>query len=427
MREKVKGHVSAGDSRAFNKTKNISLNIFLFFCSSLFTYFLAEIIFVNVFLYNLPLRLHGFLPSPFQILTQNSKEGLIPRNYIALVGDSYAVGMGDEYLTIDKNLNYSNYGTRGLLNKATGKDVVSFGQGGVGSLGGLVAKPVNYYKYLNATFFYKIRMPETIIVYFYENDINNNFQELNLRFIAQYGPGKIHNKELFEGFIRSEVLREDDIGKKAISFHWYDNLILYKFIYSSTGSLLKKAYNSFLTNTTNKNIEPKFKSTGINQVLVSGKIIPIPDRLQSPALELSEEEISLASYVFKYSLDYLCNFFANADVIVVYIPSPLSSYELSSQKVSIQTYHGRPGIYDARDVGKKSDLICEKIKKITEERQLIFIDTRDKIRSSAEKSIIHGPLDWKHFNKVGYVALCEAILSGLASHNNKDGFVFQTR
>ena len=43
----------------------------------------------------LPLRLYGSIDKNIRILAQSSKKGTLPHEYIAIVGDSYAVGASD--------------------------------------------------------------------------------------------------------------------------------------------------------------------------------------------------------------------------------------------------------------------------------------------------------------------------------------------
>lgn len=355
----------------------------------------------------MPLKLQGCLPDPICILAQNSKKGLIPKNYIALVGDSYSVGLGDHYLNIRNQFrNRSDFGSHGILYKKTGNDIITLGQGGAGSLDGLVAKPINRFRYLNATFFCKVDEPKLILVYFYENDIDNNIQDLKAHFINRYDLKKIYDKTYFKRFIDEEIMSKDSIYKKTESFHWYDNLFFLRFVTNLTlkvNSRLKKILNYEKIENT---IEPLEKS--INQVLINDKVVIIP-RTQGPALELTEEEINLAACVFEHSLDYLSEYFINSKIIVVYIPTPLSVYELASQKVNIWEYHDRGKVQNSENVAKKSDLICGKIKKITLSKKYIFIDTRNKLRQAAQKEPIHGPLDWIHFNKVGYAVFSETI------------------
>ena len=102
--------------------------------------------------------------------------------------------------------------------------------------------------------------------------------------------------------------------------------------------------------------------------------------------------------------------FNDAQILVVYLPSPLASYELSSQKVSIETYHDRDEMYDVADVARKNAFISHTIKSITELKGFVFINTTDAIRMASQKELLHGPSEWKHFNKRGYTVLAEAIL-----------------
>ena len=47
------------------------------------------------FIGKLPLRLYGLIDKDLRVLAQSSKKNQIPKDYIALTGDSYAVGAGD--------------------------------------------------------------------------------------------------------------------------------------------------------------------------------------------------------------------------------------------------------------------------------------------------------------------------------------------
>ena len=47
------------------------------------------------FIGKLPLRLYGLIDKDLRVLAQSSKKNQLPKDYIALTGDSYAVGAGD--------------------------------------------------------------------------------------------------------------------------------------------------------------------------------------------------------------------------------------------------------------------------------------------------------------------------------------------
>ena len=410
------------------KSKLLNYGLLLFFLSS--TYLLLEVL-TAAFLPNMPLRLQGYLPRAIGILAQSSKNGLKPKIYVALCGDSNAVGLGEWFKSVNKWKN-PDFGSQHILHKKTGSDVITFGQSGVGSLGGMVASPINGFRYLDSTSFFRIDKPEIILAYFFEgNDINNNIEEIELRFREKekYDMKKLYDKAYFRKFIKEVIIDKDRAYAEEIkSFRWYDNLVFLKFMRNMISSDLEKIMGKRM-----KNIEGDEENPGkvkdrkwdlaeeqINRVLVNGKEVAVPGRLQSPALELNEKEIELSLYVFEQSLDYMRQFFNGSKIFVVYIPSPLSSYDLASDKVSIQTYHGRDTIYKAGDVAKNNYLISSRIKKIAEDNDCVFINTTEAIRNASRKKLLHGPKEWKHFNKDGYTAFTEAIIPYMSLNVSKD-------
>ena len=153
------------------------------------TYLLLEFVGFRFFLPYLPLKLHGSLPKGIRILAQPSKRSMIPREYIALVGDSYARGDGDWLLDSNAGGN-PGFHSANLIYQATGRDVVAFGAPGAGSLTGLVSAPIGQFRYINASWPHALTPPGVILVYFYSgNDFNNNLLDLKLRFHPSF-PGK---------------------------------------------------------------------------------------------------------------------------------------------------------------------------------------------------------------------------------------------
>ena len=90
------------------------------------------------------MRLYGSIDKNLRILAQSSKKSTFPHEYIAIVGDSIAVGAGDWLEEVRKNsfLGSPSYSPAHLINEKTGIDVISFGQGGVGSFGGIWKDPI---------------------------------------------------------------------------------------------------------------------------------------------------------------------------------------------------------------------------------------------------------------------------------------------
>ena len=111
-------------------------------------------------IYKLPLSIYLGLGKDYKILGQYHKKSVIPTDYIALVGDSHALGSGDWYLeTVKKHkLTQGDYHSAHILFNETGRDVLSFGALGSGSLRGLVLKPISHFIYINSLRDFKLKI-----------------------------------------------------------------------------------------------------------------------------------------------------------------------------------------------------------------------------------------------------------------------------
>ena len=69
------------------------------------------------------------------------------KGYIALTGDSYAVGAGDWLIKAQRSSFFElpDYSVAHLIHKKTGIDVVSFGRAGAGSFDGIWLEPVSQF------------------------------------------------------------------------------------------------------------------------------------------------------------------------------------------------------------------------------------------------------------------------------------------
>ena len=155
-------------------------NLMLFLTSIFFIIGVGEWLFPK-FIGKLPLRLYGLVDKDLRILAQNSKKNLLPKRYIALTGDSYAVGAGDWLNEVRKSNFFGSpdYSAAHLIHKKTGIDVVSFGRAGAGSFDGIWLEPVTQFLYINSVRDYKLSPPKDILIFFYEgNDIYDNIQFL---------------------------------------------------------------------------------------------------------------------------------------------------------------------------------------------------------------------------------------------------------
>ncbi len=395
---------NVGTFMKLRKWANFLTPLLMIIGSTLLTYLVFEFLIFGSFLSSLPLKTHEYLNKRIRPLAQSSKKSVIPRNYVALVGDSYAQGYGDWFL--DSNFNENPpFHSAHVINQRTGIDIISFGKGGASSVRGMVTLPIAHYEYINATPQFELARPGGIIVYFYEgNDLNDNITLIERHFQKHFDMDRIYDREYFREFIDYTINKEHPLRRMESSMKIKDYLPFANFSYHLLKSVLPA--------------EPPAKQRSAKKVTAPPNIIQlldgeveIPRGLQSPALGLKEAELTLAIYVFEQSLRYLREYFKDVPIGVVYIPSPLSCYEIASREVSIQTYQNEEVIYDGQLVRTRSNAICYRLKEVADQQGVTFVDAREYLWPVAQEEIIHGPRDWKHFNKKGYTILAEAVIA----------------
>jgi hypothetical protein len=395
----------------------LGVNLLVAAASTLLVYLAIEMLVFPRLLPFMPLNRHGDLHEGVRMFAQSSKASCVPRDYVAIVGDSYAQGAGDWLLEVDHGRNPPHNVTH-LLHERLGRDVITFGASGAGSLRGLVAEPVSQLEFANASVHFDLAAPDAFVVLFYEgNDLNDNIRDLSLRYEGGAEPGSSLDPGAFRRFMDEKIVEEDPLFIEAGSFAWYDNFFLADFAYRAIRRVARVALRG---EEAYAPPPPEWHAGPINSALVGGKVVDIPDVLQGPALELTDAEIELASQVFGHSLEFLCERFPDSDVGVVYMPSPLSSYRLASATASTQTYHGRDEVYPASLVVERSDAIARSIREMTESRGCAFVDARERLRRESAETLIHGPKDWKHYNRTGLEALTDAVLEVLSEMNALD-------
>ena len=393
------------------------VNLALVISSLSLTYLILElIVFPRIITYT-PLRLHDVL-GPHRVLAQNSKQGAEPEDYIAIFGDSYAQGLGDWLVTSDSNRNLPFHSAH-IINQHTGRDVISYGQGGSDSIQGYILLPYRYLTRVNRSFVFTLEDPAEILVYFFEgNDIYDNLYRIERDYKPLFDTSKIKNPDYFSGFI--EYLQQKE---KAL----HENTVLIDRL-PFAGALMRllraNLQDPAVPEETVKNTP--LLTEDINLVEIDGSELPLTRKssVNGPVLYASEQEIDLAVYVFEQALVNVLDRFRSSSIHVIYIPSVLSSYRLTSSKVRTSGYREIPGaVYVSDFVYQRSDSICRSIQKLSEKYDVNFGDTRSMIRSEAEHVLLHGPQDITHFNKAGYTALGKAVVSIINGSGHEYGCV----
>jgi hypothetical protein len=393
------------------------------------------------FLDKLPLRLYGLVDKKLRILAQNSKKTQFPKEYIAITGDSYAVGVGDWSTEIQK-LNFfesPDYSPAHLIYNKTGIDVVSFGRAGAGSFDGIWLEPVSQFLYINSVRDYKLSPPKNFVIFFYEgNDVYGDIRFLrqNLKVIGDKQPTKIEFKKI-KNFLDKEFEKQLNLN---LNNSLWKNMIFIRFLFQGTSNLLEEWFSP--SKIINEGDSPfkavpegkvnitflDGKAVRLNEVLMNGKKIGLPINLQAPPqLGLTEfqkkegitdELIELSMFIFEKSISQLARFFPQSKINIVYIPSPVSAYKVISSHVQSRGYMQDVEITETQIVEFKHIKLCKTIKRFARSNEFSFINTTEKLRQAASLNFIHGPRDWDHLNKRGYQVLSDDIAEIFLNTNN---------
>ena len=291
--------------------------------------------------------------------------------------------------------------------------MVSFGQGGVGSFGGIWKEPVTQFLYINSIKEYRLPSPRYIFVFFYEgNDIYNNVNFLRGE-LLQAQKGLLKEKVELNEVLAFLNLEFQNVLNGDYDRSLWKNMIFTRSLFQGISNLIKELV--FF----NKNLPFyfSFPQTPISLGLINGEKTPLPMHLQGPPLfaanlnerlkelYISEEEYKLGLYVFEQSLSALAEFFPRTEIKIVFIPSPLSSYQIVSSKVSFRGYIEKESLVETVIIKKRHVKVCEAIQTIALAWEVSFLNTTKSLRKVASQEFIHGPIDWDHFNKKGYEAL----------------------
>jgi len=360
-------------------------------------YALAELLLVPVFLRFVTIRQLEYLPRAMGVMAQTSKAGTVPRDYTLILGDSFAEGQGD---WADAGLargGRPEYSTAHVLHDRSGEDVINFGVGGANSVTALVKNPIRRGTALRR---FLVGPPRRVLVYFYEgNDLDGDLRDV-LRLL---GPSE--GLETLDGARIDAYLA--DVASRARVRGWLENLYLAGMI----GNTLQAAFGSGERKDPRAS-EPPADALALDVARIAGQSTPLARGMNAPALELTSAELDLALEVFERALLFCRGLYPEAEMVVVYVPSPLSCYDLEGEEVSIRSYLGRSALHPARRVQERSREIRARVRAIASAARLGFVDPTDALQRLASTTPIHGPGDWGHFNEKGYRCLSEEILAG---------------
>jgi hypothetical protein len=347
-----------------------------------------------------PLRLQGDLPQDIRVFAQSSKSGVLPRDPILLLGDSYAQGFGDWLLEADPNRN-GPFHSAHVIRQLSGRDVITLGVSGAGSAEGMAAFPAIAYARSERAWYLRLPPPRVAVVYFYEgNDLNNN-----MRFLER----RVEHPEAGDAVERIDRAIAAYPLQLAAPAGWARHFPLLRFLRRVAWRVYAEQTSAIAPEASGSD-DAAGEADPPNTVEIAGRAVRLPANLQSPSMELSGQELEQATLVYDRSLAFLRKLLPGAPILVVYVPSPLSSYRLLGPEVSIQQYvGGRATRYPMQHVAEDSDRMCLMIRAATVEQGAGFLDLRFSVRAAGIDDLLHGPRDFKHFNRKGMEVLGRAV------------------
>jgi lysophospholipase L1-like esterase len=360
--------------------------------STIVSYLIIEAFFFRVFFPAADASVRPHLPETPGVLAQSTKAGFVPRDYIAILGDSMAEGLGDSLLAAGNNVARAVHAAH-AVHELTGRDVVSFGRGGSSNAEGLVRQPARILAGSNCLIFPTIENPSRIFAYFYEgNDIQDNLAFAG-KVAKKFGRS---DSEAIDRFLSDEY---GAFASWRCHFYLFDiasrmSRFFYKYYYVGVDPYAHR------------------HTPGGSGLLIGEGTIDAPAPLDGPALEVSDADIRAGITVFDRSLSWLKARFPQVPITVAYVPTALSIYQLTgpTYRYSIEPRDdGKSDWATAAQIARNSDLICNLVRAASAQHGVGFLDTRPALREAASGQLLHGPVDWVHFNEQGYRTLGRAL------------------
>lgn len=395
----------SGPSPAAPKSrwKTALTNSALVVCSLLVSYAILEVVFFRLFLPHLPLGHRIYLPDRADFFLQVSKSSYVPQDYVALVGDSYAQGMGDWLLSQGVKSALPHH-SADVIHQAIGRDVASFGRAAAGSAEAMVLRITRILGDRYCYLFPAIERPKQFLIYFYEgNDLEDNLRTLQ-HYIRPRGPDL---RAAVDAFINNEY--------GAVS-QWRCHGHLGDMIWK----MIQFHVRYGLSPDAKYDVPP---APAINRILINGIPTGAPE-LGAGSMAMTDAQIDIGVMIYDRSLAWFRRAYPTVPMTVVYLPSPGVVYRYEGPDVisggfydpAAQRKIGSPQLTIARTpfaataIYAKSQSICEKIRAASLAQGAAFIDTRPALRQAASRAPLHGPRDWGHFNEAGYRALGKLVV-----------------
>lgn len=303
----------------------------------------------------------------YRTLFHRGEESLKRVNYV--FGDSFSEGAGDELLDEDDEY--------GIFNKLEDSGITElvFGRGGYGNIGTYVEFEQCYPLISRYTTFdiSEIDNYRVLLVFYAGNDLNNNLVE-----------------------------KEREVNELIYKLRFF--LPLYEFAYREVRHFASIIYQKI----TNK--APLSDVPSGNKLPVSSSGIELQLYPQSAATELTITELKDSLSVVTSVLDKVHDRLPAAEnYMMLYLPAVASSYSFDDE-IRVQSYSGNAFFSTTADFNlQRHQTILNELRQTTSNIGWFLCDTTPKLLAQTDQGIaVHGPRDWKHFNKIGYGIVANA-------------------
>lgn len=361
---------------------------------------------------------------------QTSKAEIRPASdYVMLVGDSFAEGLGD-WMMQALAQNRRKYSAAHVLNDITKRDILTIGMRGGNPLETYVMRTTEVMTGLNQYVDIDLAGPKDLVVFFTEGNDVSDTTALFVHSLSETYPLSCTEDDACIDRVIAElsagVVRETERRWHLFrNFNVVDTALKLVKIMAKNFNRGQGIFQSddpayYVANEYQEHWERYDASP--TRIWVGRHSGAYPAETVEPFAFHSSAEIEGAANVFGRSLAYIKAYLKPERVFAVYIPTPAIAYRLEGpikirDRIRFNREEERPGDpveFTENDLIAKSQEICTAVEARAVQNGTVFIDMRPGLRAlTAERGYVHGPNDPGHFNERGYTALAEMIAESL--------------
>ena len=386
----------------------------------------------------LPLTMHASL-GRLKPLAQISKDGLVPKDYVLIIGDSYAEGLGDWLMREVGNGNPPHNAAH-VLHDATGRDVMYFGKHGGHPSMTYTFSTTSAYAGMQLYWGLGLEPPRDVVAYFFEgNDINDTLASIKFYLGPDFDQSRKHDRAYVAAKLRATGadgrIRAQRRWHGLRNAHLFDTSIKLvklagKNVSRGVGHMFDPTDPVYKAGAAYKENWSRYTDSPVRFAMDDGSELHYPRDTVEPFAFYDDAALDLGALWYGESLKYLRRLFPTSKIWAIYIPTPVMSYRLTVDAVTLSDRirgatsekAGPPTKFTVGELFQRSNASCTRMFAAARDAGVEFIDARPAIRAaSGGVGHLHGPNDPGHFNKAGYTALAGVIEAGMKAPDTARG------